>query len=215
MKLSKLFLAFLIVSIPIVSAYTPFYYYLSSPSELLQSEWVVFILMFAIFFAVTYFAIGKTIKSKGAATIISAAVAIFIAAAVSQRAWYSGFMGDSLGSWFLLAALVVGFLMLLRVIGNMFGGIGMIVLVFIGWYLVKGMDVFYYLPSGLMNSDISGVLEFIVSPDFIWVLVGITVLILLIAYGGKGETPGKLKNWLWGKKEKKRSILEMLSESRN
>ncbi len=214
MKFSKLFLA-LILSLPIVSAYGSLSYYLSSPSELLQSEWAIFILMFAIFFAVTYFAVGKTIKSKGAATVLSAAIAIFIAAAVSQRAWYSGFLGESLGSWFLLVALVVGFFMLLKVIGNMFGGIGMIVLVFIGWYLIKGMDISYYLPYGLINSDIFWIFEYIVSPDFIWVLVGATVLIFLIAYGGKGDVSRKLRDWLWGKKEKKRSILEILAENRN
>ena len=84
MKFLKLLIV-LIISLPIVSAYTPFSYYLNSPSELLQSQWAIFILMFAIFFAVTYFAVGKTINSKGAAAVLSAAIAIFIAAAISQR----------------------------------------------------------------------------------------------------------------------------------
>lgn len=210
MKFLKLVLAF-ILSFPIVSAYSPLSYYLRSPAQLLQNEWILFILIFSIFFAVTYFAVVRTFAGhKGVAVVVAAAVSIFIAGAVSQKAWYYGYLGESIGSWFLLIASIIGFLLLLKVISGMFGGIGMLAILFFGWYFISKIDVYDLLPYAIINSDAYPIVQFIASPDFGWVLGGITVLLFITAYMGHGKTPEKVRNWLWGKKKKK-TLAELLS----
>lgn len=203
MKFLKILWAF-VLGLPLVSAYTTFSYYLRTPGDLLNNEWFLFILIFAIFFAVIYYSVSKTFTgNKGVAVVLSGAIAILIAGAVSRRAWYYGYLGETIGSWMFILAAVIGIFFLMRFASRMFGGIGILAILVFGWYIVGWLDYYGWIPYDFSGFDLYFYIKATISVEALYTLLGAIAVIFLIAYAGKGETAGKVKNWLWGKKEEK------------
>jgi hypothetical protein len=210
MKFSSFFAALLsIVLFPLVSAYNGYgglSNYLRSPWEIIQNPWIFFALVFALFFAITYFAVGKTITNKGPATVISLVIALFIAATISQRSWYYGYFGEGISSWFIAGAIILGFILIAKLASNLLGGWAILTLLFLGWFLVNKAGV-NILPYELFNTEIYNYYQFLASPTFLTILVIATALVLVIAYAGKGGGNKAVKDWLWGKKKEGTKII--------
>lgn len=214
MKLAKIIsAAFLsLIILPMISAYNGLSYYLRSPWEIIQNPWIFFILVFALFFAVTYFAIGKRISSKGPAAVISAVISLFIAAAISQRGWYYGILGEGVGSLIITLAIILGLILVIRALTITFGGIGLIATLFIGWLILSRSNIAVIIPYEFYT-EVYPIAEFISSTTFLYVLIIGTVLLFAFAYLGKSESSKKLKDWIWGKRKQK-SLFETLMQQK-
>jgi len=114
-----LWVLIVLLILPVVSAASFFggSSYLT-PSNFLENEWVVFIGIFAIIFALVYVALlgalGKTTageqKSRGAVIVISLIVAVFGASALAQRVMWSGLVGDQIFTWVMALLFIGGFI---------------------------------------------------------------------------------------------------------
>ncbi len=118
-RVVALFLS-LLSAFPIVSAQFGFGYgYLPSPSQWLENEYLVFIIFFAIFFAIIHLSLSRVFSGNPMPSIIIAAALSFLIAASMQRNWY--FLEKPILLWalFLIIALVI-----LVVVKAFMGGIG-------------------------------------------------------------------------------------------
>ena len=179
--------------------------YLRYPWEIVQSPWILFVMIFALFFAVTYVAIGKSIQSKGPAAVISIVIALFIAAAFSQRTWYYGYLGEGVGSWIIGTVSIVGLFLLLKALSSIMGIIFLASLFLIRAF-INSTDPFNYIPNELYN-QVFPFIEFLRDPSSLYLLVIITLVLFAIAYMSQSPSGKKVKDWLWGNK-KKESLLE-------
>lgn len=213
MKQIKFLFIFLVnlFLISFVSAYDFFYY--TSPSMLLENEWVVFGGIFLVVFALVYIALlgslGKSVagenKSKGGVIVISFVVALFSASALTQRALFSGYLGDTILGWVTIGAFVL-FILLLIPLGKKLADsrypfpiyVGVPVLV--GWFILKffeqqaGFSVFELFESyGLYV--VSDFVNFFLLDKVFW------IVLIIIAIG------------LWfGRKKRKGSGLKVTLE---
>jgi len=138
MKTQKSLLASILglLMINLASAYTSYYsgggfgsywWYNLYPETLLQNTWVIFGGMFVLTFAIVYMALSKTFgreteqsprdmlwgmahkaPNKGPVVAISLVVALFVAAAFSQRVFLYGYGGEALIDWILFIAFAAG-----------------------------------------------------------------------------------------------------------
>lgn len=101
--------------LPVSLAYNGFGYDYVSPSDLLNNEWVVFGLVFSVIFAFIFFSLsGRFKKNRGAAAVISASIAFFVAAMFSRKFYFYGYFGEEFGGWVVFVILVAFLLMVLR-----------------------------------------------------------------------------------------------------
>jgi hypothetical protein len=206
MKIPLLLSILFLISLPLVSAFNGFGYGYLSPSQFLDNEWFVFGLIFIVMFAITFFALGRTMReNRGAVAVIAIAVALFISVAVSRRTYFYGYVGETIGSWLLILAILLGTIILIKFIIGVIGGIGLFLALGVGWFILKSIDPYDILPYQLLTSDFFSVYEFLAGSGFLFLLIIAFVIVLLLAYSGKKEEGKKRKewwqNWLWGRKE--------------
>jgi len=134
-----------------VIAYYPYYGYFS-PYDILNNEWLMFVLVFLVFFAIIFFALNKTFKeNKGPAIVIALIISLFISATISQRYYLQQFVGD----WGIVLGIliIVGFL--IKILYDRIGLLGiMIVVTGFLLYLQVGIDPYEVLPYEVLASPI-------------------------------------------------------------
>ena len=203
MKKSFLLLTLVLISLPFVSAYNGFGYYWYSPSQLLDNEWFVFGLIFIVIFAITYFALGKTMKeNKGAAVVISAVIGLFISVAVSRRSYFYGYVGEDIGNYLLAFALILGFIILIKFVTGIIGGIGLFVALGLVYFIFQSIEPYDILPYRLLNTDLVPLWDFLASSEFL--ILSIIAFIVVLIISGKNL---KVSNWLWNPKKSAEEIV--------
>lgn len=141
--MKKGFVALVFLSlIELVSAYNGWggsWSYGFSPSELLQNEWVLFALVFLLFFAIIYLAIGKPFKeNRMAALVIAAIISFLIASAFTQRAYFYKGLSEEVFNWVLILAVLIAIVFILRATLYFIGPIGFAITLLGLWF------IFYY-----------------------------------------------------------------------
>jgi len=206
-------LILLLLSLQMVSAYNGSGYGWSSPTQWLQNEWVVFGLIFVIFFAMIFFGISKTMKENlGVAAVIAFGLSAFIAFTISQRTIFYGYVGEGLGNWFFIIAILIAAVFFIRFITNIIGGAGMFLALFAIWLVLSNVDPYAVLPSQFMYSNYFSLYQFFASSTFLVILIAAFVFIIVVSFG-KQDISKRVGRWLWGKKEEM-SVLEKLTKSK-
>jgi len=206
MKISHfLILLLILITLPLVSAYNGYF----SPSQLLENEWVIFSLIFLVFFAISFFALARTMKdNKGAALIVSAVVALFIAFAVSRRGFFYGYVGETIGNYLLVFALLLGAIILIKAITNIVGGIGLFIALGALWFVFSSLNPFDILPYELLNSRFMSFFNFLAGSGFLVLLIIALIVVVIAAYGGNKEINKSIRKWFWGKKKDEEIIIK-------
>jgi len=172
-NLGFLILIFLILGVPLISAYWNNYWYYDSPLSYLDNEWVLFGAIFLIFFAVIFYTINQSFDNKAVSAVIATGISLLIALALARRGMLYGYVGDELGSWLLFVAALIAVGFLLKFVAESFGTIGTVVAVMAIWFVLYNVDPYETLPYELVTDIFLSVYSFITSP---W---GLGLLILL------------------------------------
>lgn len=142
---------------PLVSAYSSslFGYYSSPVDIFVNSEWMRFLLVFGVFYALIFYSMRSMMKgekNKGVAMITSICISLLIATALAQKGWFSGYYGDDISGWVLLLAVFLVFAFLIRMayknLGPKFTGFALIFI----WILLA----FYFNPYDIVGSGSAG-----------------------------------------------------------
>jgi len=211
-NIKKIFLLVLIINlVTAVSAYSWGWGYYNSPLDILESEWIKFALVFVLFFAIVFIALGRAFKeNKGAAIAIALAVSFFISTAVARQGWLYSYAGDEIGGYLFAIAIVLGIVFFLKVITSLIGGFGLFITLFGLWYLFSNTNFLYTLPYEVGSVDLFPFYDFLSSSSFlVWTIIAL-VVVLVIAYAGKGDFNKAVKRWFWNKKKK--TFRELLTE---
>lgn len=182
---------FIINLIAIVSAYGwGSWGYYSSPSDLLQNEWVMFAGIFILFFAIVFFAVSKTFKeNKGAAIVVALVVSLFISMAVVQRGWLYSYAGEEIGSWALVIALLLIIGLIIKLMNDVFGRFGAIIAVIGLWISLFFIDPYYFIPSGDIGDIVLTIYES--AKGILGFIVVVIAVVLLYKFGSKPESWAK------------------------
>ncbi len=202
--------------INLVSAYNPFDNFNSwnlRPENLLQNEWVVFGGIFILTFALVYMALFRVFLTRargqggilaqlfpprhyegnqGPVMVISLVIALFTAAAISQRTYFYGYVGEAIGSWVIFGVAIV--LTALAIYGSfklprMGKFLGFIVL-FIVWIIIRSTDPYSILPYNI-SYELINAYYFLGSYVALGIIIVIGVAILLwnMRPGATPQTP--------------------------
>ena len=134
------------------------------PSNLLQNEWVVFGGIFCLTFAIVYLSLSQVFGKKrqnetfpwittesrvhkGPVIVISLVIALFVAASISQRGYFYGYLGEEIGSWAIFFGILVMIALTIKVSYGLGKGFGLIAGLIIIWLVLKSIDPYYILPS--------------------------------------------------------------------
>lgn len=177
-------------------------YYNLSPSEFLQNEWIVFIGVFLLIFAMVFLALSnfftrskkkgsflepdKNLENKAIPGVIALVIAFFSAATFVRQNLIEGIFGEALTAWIFLLVLIV--LVILSIPfykalkKNVGGGIAIFIIVVGLWAILKfGFDPYQYnLPSGFGE-----IYDFVIAPGFLIFLIVMGVVVSLIKRSGR------------------------------
>ncbi len=174
-----------LLSIPIVSAYWGGYY--NSPLEYLDNEWVRFVAIFLILFAVIYFAMSKSFKGdRGVATVVAGGLTLLITISLSQRGLLYSYAGDELGTWITLGAGLIALGFIAKIAFENFGKIGAITFAVLFWFLLNYINPYEYLnyaPTIIL--DIHGFFSNILG------LIIFIILAIIFSSMAEGKSPGE------------------------
>ena len=120
----------------------------TSPLEILDNEWVKFIAVFIILFAVIYFSLSKTFgeEKKAIGAVVSLAITLLITLAIARRGWLYSYTGDAIGSWVTILAIFLAIGFLIKVAHDNFGTGGVIASIIIIWSFIRFGDPYSYSP---------------------------------------------------------------------
>jgi putative flippase GtrA len=111
-------------------------YFPLKPAELVQNEWAIFTVLFAIFYSAIYFSLGNVMKGNKAAPAVIAIAISFLVTAGIQRNWT--FLERPIMFWALILALVLVVLTFFRAMAiGPAGLVGLILLLLGFWPIVK------------------------------------------------------------------------------
>ena len=178
-------------------------YYNFSPSDILESEWLVFAGVFVLVFAMVYISLSnfftrgkkkkypwelesKVLENKSSVAIISLIIAFFTAAAFVRQNLIERIFGEALTVWIFLMVLIVLIMLSIpfyKVLKqNVGGGIAIFIMLAGLWAILKfGFDPFQYdLPSSFYD-----IYELVVHPVFLIILIVVGVVVSLIKKSGR------------------------------
>jgi len=199
MKKSKLVCLFILslFTLSLVSAYGGWGGF--SPANLLDNEWAVFGIIFVVFFAVIFLSLGKVFKDNHiVAGVISAALALLIAASASKRYLFYGYFGENLGNLILLLALLLALGFLFRLILGILTIIGAMIFLDVTWLFLGFADTdFLYnlLPYNFADMILSAAYP---GEGFFWfvlMVLGSITAIVIWKYPNIKEHFRKKKFW--------------------
>ena len=201
MKLATLIIGTILLC-SLVSAYNGWGYgWPWSPSDLLNNEWVLFFGIFLLVFTVVYLSVSRmftSVKSKenfpwikekkiatGPAAVISLVVALFVAAAVSQKIRVYGYFGEEIGSWIIIFAVLLAVAFLMKLSHDRFKPYGVPVLLIIIWFILFKVEPYDFLPSSFITYQVEQIYSYIISYFTLAILVAITLILMLRKKEGK------------------------------
>ncbi len=173
--------------IPLISAAWGYWGGYRSPLDYLENEWVTFIILFLIFFAVIYYSINKTTKNPAVSVIVALGISLFISLAISRRGLLWGY-GQGIDVWVLLGAAIIGIGFLIKFASESFGRAGAIATVILIWIILIAIDPYQLLPDTLLYSN-----NFIVFNELLTNIIGgiiLVVIAILFSKGKKDESVG-------------------------
>lgn len=107
-RFALIFLFILTTSLVLPLAMAQFwnaYYPIMMPADLLENEWVIFTILFAIFYVTIYVSLGKVMKgNKMAPAVVAVALAFLITAGI-QRQWM--FLEKPIMYWALILTIIL------------------------------------------------------------------------------------------------------------
>lgn len=202
-------LIFITLFISFVSAqYWGYNYYfdLRNPETWLQNPLVQFFAVFLLIFAFVFISLNKTFgmkkdknappwmasggsENKGAVVVISLVIAFFVASVFVQRNWIDRYLGDLVGPWLFVLALVVIFILsipffksLKQNIGTG-GAIALLVIMFWGGlkFFVESSNIYSFnLPYDILN-----LLIFLSSVWFLIIAGVVGIFFMIIKRSGR------------------------------
>ena len=178
-------------------------FYNFSPSDILESEWLVFAGVFLVVFAMVFLALSRQFSSKkknkafpwltetdnsnkSIVAVISLIIAFFTAAAFVRQNLIEGIFGEALTVWIFLLVLIVLVMLSIPFYKALKQNVGSSPAVFIMlaglWAILKfGFDPFQYdLPSGFYD-----IYEILTDAFWLVILIIIGAVVFLIKYGKK------------------------------
>lgn len=199
--------AFMITSlIATVSAfsYNSWSYQLSRPSQLLDNEWVVFVGTFLIVFAVVFMALSSIFgkekvesprdilwgvehrgPNKMPVVIISAVIALFVAAAFSQRGYLYGYLGESIGDWALFLASLIIIALLIRMLAVWMGMPGAVLALVGMWFVLQGDFYYDFVPMSIQTPAFEFLYSALTSVIALFILIALLVISAGMAFSSK------------------------------
>ena len=185
MKKSVLFLIGFILMINFVSAYNQYWGGYNSPMDILDNEWVRFLIVFSIFFATIHFAISKTLKNNVTAGIVALGISLLISMEVYRRGLLStySFGSSGLGFWLLVVAglVVLAFVFKIAYANLKMKGVAGLLAAFWVFFHFSDPDLIYPYDFPYVAYDIHAIAGS-------WI-VGIIVLIFALWALGKSGRP--------------------------
>ncbi len=162
---------------------------------IVSSEEIRFVLFFGLFFAAVYLAIGRAFPTnKGPAIVLSVVISLLITFTLVERGFMYGYLGEEIGNWFLIIALLMGMIFLIRGAYKSMGRGGGIITLLIVWALFA----FFFKPfffDALSGSYGGFLLDFyqgffgreydFISSVFSWGFGAVVFICILIAIFGK------------------------------
>jgi len=184
----KMMFGFGLLLLPFVSAYSSILGYYSNPVDLLSnSEWMRFLLVFGIFFALIFYSIKsmfKGRKNRGIAVVVSVCISLLITIAFAQNGLFYGFFGSDFSGWLILLAFILVLLFVIRAAYTNFGPKFTAFAILFIWFVLT----FYFNPSMIASSGSSSAISFAIY-SFITSWIGgiLTFIIALALFFKKGK----------------------------
>jgi hypothetical protein len=169
--------ALVMIILPGVFAYTGWGWTYLDPVYYLEHPWVMFGMVTAVFFAIIFYAVGRSIDNKQVSAVIALALALFISMTLTRRGYLYGYMGQEIGSWIIFVVILITVVLVggffIRMMNDFFWPVGSPVSVLIIWFFLRILDPEEFIPYTLLNDIFLGVYEFVTS------IVGLIILIIL------------------------------------
>jgi hypothetical protein len=135
----------------------------------------MFGIIFIIFFAVIYFAVNRSFNNNLISGVIAAGISLFIALTLARRGMLYGYVGDEIGSWILMLAILIGIGFLIKFTYGSFGIRGAAISFVLLWYIIHTIDPYEFFPYEVLTNTFMNIYYFIASWTF-----GIILIILAI-----------------------------------
>jgi len=154
-----------------VSAYGYRNFDYSNPMGLIQNEWVLFLLIFAVFFSLIFFAISKTFQeNRMTAVVISAVLSLIIAASLSEKFY----LRQHFGQWVVLIAILIAVFSVLKIMVGHLGISAFLALITATLiFLRTSVDPLMSFPYEVISNPLFGLYDFFVN----WFVIIILILI--------------------------------------
>jgi len=150
--------------LPLVSAYDfGGWGYYNSPLDYLQNEWVIFGIIFLIFFAIIFYTVNKAFQNFAVSGVIALGLSLLISMVMAQRGLLYGYLGEEIGSWILIIAVLIGVAFLIRFIYESFGKTGTVIALIGLWIVLRSIDPYEFLPYQLLTDTFINIYEFFAS----------------------------------------------------
>jgi len=181
--------AFGLLVLPTILAqyYSGSWGYYNSPLQYLDNEWVMFSIIMLVFFAIIFYTINKAFDNKVVSGVIAGSLGLLISITVLRRGLLYGYAGDDLGSWIMVAVIIIAIGFLIKFAYEAFGVLGSTGTVIVLWFLLQRSDPYQFLPYGVSDMIIS-VYEFMAS------FFGLVLLVLIAVFAApflERETHGQ------------------------
>lgn len=199
--MKKSFMVMILVSLfavlPLATAYWYSGWYGGSPNmlaDLLENEWVIFVILFAIFYTTIFTSLGKVFQGNKSAPAVIALALSFLVTAGIQRQWM--FLEKPIMYWALILTLALVILTFFRAMQIGAAGLIGLILLLVGlWPIIKssmGIGALAGLPYGLVTflDSING---------FFWIALIIAGLWLVIFNSFKQRSSSGTNIYFGGK----------------
>lgn len=178
-RFSWLSYVFAIMFLPFVSAYGSIFGYYRNPVDLLvNSDWLRFILVFGIFYALMFYSIKSVFKgdkNRGIAMVISICISLLVTIALAERGLLYGYFGSDLSSWLLFLVFLFIFVFIIHFSYKNFGPKFTAFALIFMWCVLA----FYFKPEDIINSGAAADLASLLY--YSWISVPGFIVTLLVA----------------------------------
>jgi len=193
-KLSVTLLAMtLMVILPLISAYSWGAGYYNSPLDYLDNEWTIFGVIFLVFFAIIYFAVNRSFNNNLISGVVAAGISLFIALTLARRGILYGYVGNEIGSWVLMLAILVGIGFLIKFAYGSFGIKGTAISFVLLWYIIHIIDPYEFLPYEILSNTFMNIYEFIASWTFGIILIILSIFLSIANIESEKEREDRIK----------------------
>jgi len=177
-----------LLAIPLISAYTWSWNYLS-PQYFLDNEWTKFGIIFILLFLAIYtFFIKRTHQNKMVSGIAGAGISLLLIVPIMRRGLLEAFLGDSAVDWILIICTIIIIFFLISWFYRKLRTKGLLLGILVLALIPAFIDLNEILPSQLVSGVFGDFLD-IVNAWSGWIAAGVIIIFLIMA-------------WRWWKKPK-------------